>query len=225
MRTWDDAATVDSEEAASLDYSTNKAASDDINVDLSQLVDENSRGAWGANGLYDLKDVDIGGSGGVEGRDENSEEDDIIARAIGKTSIGHTPDSSVTADSSRTSKSHFGTLASLFSRITGSSRSLTKEDLEPVLAGVQEHLMQKNVAQEIATKICEGIQESLVGKRSSGYRGERVTCIPLSLHPNPRTLFQGSKTKFAMHSQMPLLAFLRPRLQQTSCYPFALSSV
>ena len=225
MRTWDDAALVDSEEAAGLDYSIHKAASDEINVNLSSLVDENSRGALGANGLYDLKDVDMGGSGDVEGRDENNEEDDIIARAISKTSIEHTPDSSVTAVSSRTSKSHFGTLASLFSRITGSSRSLTKEDLEPVLAGVQEHLMQKNVAQEIATKICEGIRESLVGKQLSGYRGESVTCILLILHPHPRTSFQGSKTKFAMHSQMPLLAFLRPRHQQTSCYPFALSSV
>jgi signal recognition particle receptor subunit alpha len=178
MRTWDESVTIDSEEAASLDYSAHKDAGDTNAPDLSQLVDERSRGARGDSGMYALKDVDMGVRGVGEGQ---GEEDDIIAQAINKTSIGQAADSPATADPSQPAKSRFGTLASLFSRITGSSRTLTKEELEPVLTGMQEHLMQKNVAQEIAAKICGSIGESLEGKQVSGYRGEWISLYSTSL--------------------------------------------
>ncbi|KAF8299286.1 P-loop containing nucleoside triphosphate hydrolase protein [Clavulina sp. PMI_390] len=139
MRTWDGSVAMDSDDAASLDYSTPMGAETmTSSVDLSQLVDESSRGVRGKDGLYDLKDLDMGAAAG----------EDVAP-----------------------STSRFGSLSSLFSKVTGGSRTLTKEDLEPVLAGMQEHLMQKNVAQEIAVKVCEGIGEALVGKRVSGYRG------------------------------------------------------
>lgn len=172
MRTWDDSTTIDSEEAASLDYSADKDAGGGNNPDLSQLIDERSRGARGESGMYALKDVDMGARGDGEGQDESNDEDDIIARAINKTSIGQVADSP--ADFNQPVKSRFGSLASLFSRITGSSRTLTQEELGPVLAGMQEHLMQKNVAQEIAVKICGSISKSLLGKQVNGYRGERA---------------------------------------------------
>lgn len=221
MRTWDDSAAVDSEEAASLDHSTHKDPSNGNDLDLSQFVDENSRGARGHNGLYALKDVDMGDGDDAERLDE-SDDDNIIARAINKTSIGRAAGPSTTADSSREAKSRFGTLASLFSRLTGSTRTITKEDLEPVLAGMQEHLMQKNVAQEIAVKICEGIGENLVEKRVSGYRGRWIQPhIMLPFNPRSRSLFQESKLKCETRYRMLSLAFLRPRRQRTSCYLFA----
>ncbi|KAJ7752715.1 hypothetical protein B0H14DRAFT_3512847 [Mycena olivaceomarginata] len=43
-------------------------------------------------------------------------------------------------------------LGSLFSRLTG-SKVLTEKDLKPVLEGMKQHLMQKNVAMDIADKI------------------------------------------------------------------------
>ena len=47
---------------------------------------------------------------------------------------------------------------------------LTEEDLKPVLEGMKQHLMKKNVAKEIAEKVCEGVGESLVGKKVGGFQ-------------------------------------------------------
>lgn len=63
-----------------------------------------------------------------------------------------------------------GTLGSLFSRLTG-SKTLTATDLAPVLDGMKQHLMKKNVAKEIAEKVVEGVGEDLVGRRITGWGG------------------------------------------------------
>lgn len=62
------------------------------------------------------------------------------------------------------------TLGSLFSRLTG-SKTLTVADLAPVLEGMKQHLMKKNVAKEIAEKVVEGVGEDLVGRRITGWGG------------------------------------------------------
>lgn len=181
MRTWDDSVPVDDDEAANLDYSSPPDASGAAGaiVDVTHLVDESSRGVRGKDGLYDLKDLDLGAPDDVDDDDDHAEEDDIIARAINGISIGRSTTTTSKTEPAVTSKSRFGSLSSLFARVTGSSRTLTKEDLEPVLSGMKDHLMQKNVAQEIAIKICEGIGESLVGKRVTGYRGNGIIIILL----------------------------------------------
>lgn len=161
-----------------LDYSSNKPG--DIagaapTPDLSNLVDENSRGTIGTDGLYEVKDLDFGGKVGGDEDDSDEEEDNVIARALSGTSFSRKPvnngtDANSTPAAGKTSR--FGLFSGLLSRITGGSKVLTKEDLDPVLAGMRDHLMQKNVAQEIATKVCEGLGEGLVGKQVSGFRGE-----------------------------------------------------
>mmetsp|Transcript_37765 Transcript_37765/g.89345 ORF Transcript_37765/g.89345 Transcript_37765/m.89345 type:complete len:591 (+) Transcript_37765:168-1940(+) len=54
--------------------------------------------------------------------------------------------------------------------ITG-SRALEKSDLEPVLAQFKELLINKNVASEIAEKLCSSVAVSLEGKTISGFNG------------------------------------------------------
>ena len=78
-----------------------------------------------------------------------------------------------------------GALGSLFARLTG-SKILTEADLKPVLEGMKQHLMKKNVAKEISEKVCEGVGESLVGKKVGGFQSEFSVpnMIPMrSLHP------------------------------------------
>jgi signal recognition particle receptor subunit alpha len=162
MRTWDDSFPgVD--DGVNLDYSSGKIPDAATAVDVSHLIDESSRGVVGNNGLYEVKDLDFG-------LIEEDEEEDIIARALSGTSLGR---SSASSQEAPRAFSRFSTLGNLFSRVTG-SMTITKQDLDPVLAGMMDHLMQKNVAKEIATKICEGIGESLVGKRVSGFRGAHL---------------------------------------------------
>ncbi|KAF9518308.1 hypothetical protein BS47DRAFT_1313499 [Hydnum rufescens UP504] len=166
MRTWDDSFPgVD--DGVNLDYSSGKVPDAATAVDVSHLIDESSRGVVGNNGLYEVKDLDFGL---IEEDEQREDEDDIIARALSGTSLGR---SSASSQEAPRAFSSFSTIGNLFSRVTG-SMTLTKQDLDPVLAGMMDHLMQKNVAKEIATKICEGIGESLVGKRVSGFRGVKM---------------------------------------------------
>ncbi|KAF0975541.1 hypothetical protein FDP41_005535 [Naegleria fowleri] len=53
---------------------------------------------------------------------------------------------------------------SFFSSLTN-GRTLTKEDLDPVMEEFKQSLMKKNVAQEIAVSICDSVSEGLVGKK------------------------------------------------------------
>lgn len=77
---------------------------------------------------------------------------------------------SAAATAASTPATKSSTLGSLFSRLTG-SKTLTVADLAPVLEGMKQHLMQKNVAKEIAEKVVEGVGEDLVGRRITGWGG------------------------------------------------------
>jgi signal recognition particle receptor subunit alpha len=136
---------------ASLDFSTDKPDSSingHLSHDLQALVDKASLGTRTRDGLYEVKDWDFGG--------KDDEANDAITRAL-KNEGAKQPSGSL------------GALSSLFSRLTG-SKILTEQDLKPVLEGMKQHLMKKNVAMEIADKVCEGVGESLVGKKVGGFQ-------------------------------------------------------
>ncbi|KAF8558467.1 P-loop containing nucleoside triphosphate hydrolase protein [Imleria badia] len=149
-RKWGDEAPNETD-MASLDFSVDKAdsgANGRSMFDLQSLVDEASLGTRTKDGMYEVKDWDF------SSRDE--ETNDVIARALG-------------SDASKQPASSLGSLGSLFARLTG-SKVLTEDDLKPVLEGMKQHLMKKNVAKEIADKVCEGVGESLVGKKVGGFQ-------------------------------------------------------
>lgn len=132
-----------------LDYSADKPI-DGVNGDVGNtedvqaLVDKSSLGSRNQDGLYEVKDWEFS-------RDHGT---DILADVIKPLD--------------KSSSSSFGTLGSLIARLTG-SKVLTEADLQPVLEGMKQHLMNKNVAKEIAEKVCEGVGESLVGKKVGGF--------------------------------------------------------
>jgi signal recognition particle GTPase len=154
-RKWGDE-TPSETDMASLDFSVDKAGSERPTPDLQSLVDEASLGTRTKDGMYEVKDWDFG--------PKDDETDDEIARALGP------------GTSSKPSASSLGSLGSLFARLTG-SKVLTEDDLQPVLEGMKQHLMKKNVAKEIADKVCEGVGESLVGKKVGGFQS---TCARVS---------------------------------------------
>jgi signal recognition particle receptor subunit alpha len=138
---------------ASLDFSADPAGgagSSGGSHDLQSLVDQASLGTRTRDGMYEVKDWEF-----------SKDEDSAIASALKPT------DAKATAASSGS----LGALGSLFSRLTG-SKVLTEQDLKPVLDGMKQHLMRKNVAMEIADKVCEGVGESLVGKKVGGFQSK-----------------------------------------------------
>lgn len=154
--------TPNESDMASLDFSLDKTDSGvngRLTLDLQNLVDGASLGTRNKDGLYELKDWDFGS--------KDDETDDVIARAL-------------RSDASKQSTSSLGSLSSLFARLMG-SKVLTEDDLKPVLEGMKQHLMKKNVAKEIADKVCEGVGESLVGKKVGGFQSMCVWMCGLSL--------------------------------------------
>jgi len=63
---------------------------------------------------------------------------------------------------------------SFFSGLTG-GQTLERADLEPVVAKFREHLHAKNVAFEIADKLCESVVAGLVGKKLGTFQGVTKT--------------------------------------------------
>ena len=53
------------------------------------------------------------------------------------------------------------------------SKTITKENVTPVLSQLKDHLVGKNVAADIAAKLCDSIALKLEGKVSTGARARR----------------------------------------------------
>ncbi|EKM82819.1 hypothetical protein AGABI1DRAFT_89509 [Agaricus bisporus var. burnettii JB137-S8] len=142
-RTWGDSHPTEQDMEA-LDYSADRPidGSGRVTEDVQTLVDQSSLGSRNRDGLYEVKDWEFS-------KDHN----DVLAKVIESK-----PDPS----------SSLGTFGSLIARLTG-SKVLTQADLKPILDGMEQHLMKKNVAKEIAEKICESVGENLVGRKVGGF--------------------------------------------------------
>ncbi|KAI0273799.1 P-loop containing nucleoside triphosphate hydrolase protein [Gloeopeniophorella convolvens] len=152
LRKWGNEAPSESE-MASLDFSSSKLSDLDgapAAGDVQALVDAASLGTRTKDGLYEVKDWEFA---------RDSSADDAIAKALLASS----------SKQDKPAQGSLGALGSLFARLTG-SKVLSEEDLKPVLEGMKQHLMKKNVAKEIAEKVCEGVGESLVGKKVGGFQ-------------------------------------------------------
>lgn len=161
LRKWGDAPPSESE-MASLDFSYEKLSDVDTRPasnDVQGLVDEASLGIRNKDGLYEVRDLEFA----------NAERaDDAVARALGAGSDGE----------NKPAQGSLGALGSLFARFTG-SKILSEDDLNPVLEGMKQHLMKKNVAKDISEKVCEGVGKSLVGKKVGGFQS---MFSPSSIH-------------------------------------------
>lgn len=144
----------------SLDFSLDKPGSRNVSdigpVDLSALVDKDSLGTRGQDGLYEVKDWEF-----AKKPTDDGDADDFVTRALAAQQKIQTQQEK--------SGSSLGALGSIFARLTG-SKTLNESDLKPVLDTMKQHLMKKNVAREIADKICEDVGEGLIGKKVGGFQ-------------------------------------------------------
>lgn len=154
QRKWGDEPVSESD-MASLDFSLDKDTGDHVSHDLQSLVDQASLGTRGTDGLYEVKDWEFS--------KKDSATDELIASVLNQPSSASTTAATTSAPSS------LGALGGLFARLTG-SKVLTEQDLKPVLEGMKQHLMKKNVAKDIADKVCEGVGEGMVGKKVGGWQ-------------------------------------------------------
>ena len=49
------------------------------------------------------------------------------------------------------------------------NKTLTKEDLEKPLKGIEDHLLKKNVALEAAVRLCQSVEHDLLGTKTGNF--------------------------------------------------------
>lgn len=126
---------------------------------LEGWVDEKSMGKVGQDGLYEVADALDGGEADEDDLEEDDEEDEQDnAKATSSSTGGFL--SGLTAKTGA---------SSLFSRLTGSGHALTTADLQPTLNAMQSHLQSKNVAADVAQRLCASVGRSLEGKTLSTF--------------------------------------------------------
>ncbi|PFH50054.1 hypothetical protein AMATHDRAFT_177726 [Amanita thiersii Skay4041] len=207
-RKWQDDPPSESEMEA-LDYSVHKpetSAGDTLpSQDIQSLVNQSSLGIRTRDGLYEVKDWEFG-------KDDQTSQ--VIAEALKKVA----DERAVTSTSGS-----MGTLGSLFARLTG-SKVLTEQDLRPVLEGMKQHLMNKNVAKDISEKVCEGVGESLVGKKVGGFQTTNAA-VRLALSNSLTQILTPKTSTDLLLSIRTKLSSPLPSTQQRSPYSIAFVGV
>ncbi|KAG6010448.1 hypothetical protein E4U21_006449 [Claviceps maximensis] len=61
-------------------------------------------------------------------------------------------------------------ISGLFRNVVG-GKTLTREDLDKAMKGMEEHLLRKNVAREAAIRLCEGVEKELIGVKTGSFEG------------------------------------------------------
>ena len=148
---------------ASLDFSYVDVSSPNVparTTDVAALVDQASLGTV-KDGIYEVKDWEFASTSELSSS--------ALTQALHQ---------------GKEEKTSLGLLGNVFARLTG-SKVLTQEDLKPVLEGMKQHLMKKNVAKEIADKVCEGVSEGLVGKKLGSFQ---CMCTTMTAPPAILTL-------------------------------------
>ncbi|CAH2320411.1 signal recognition particle receptor subunit alpha [Pelobates cultripes] len=130
-----------------LDYSKstiNGSSPEDVSVPEEDLAALRSRGGGMQGNLPDVE---------CESSSEEEEEEDE------RPSVKSSP----APLKSSAKKSSFGGMFGMLKGLVG-AKSLSLEDMEPVLEKMKDHLIAKNVAAEIAIQLCESVAKKLEGK-------------------------------------------------------------
>ncbi|SCZ93768.1 BZ3500_MvSof-1268-A1-R1_Chr6-3g08872 [Microbotryum saponariae] len=132
---------VSAADLAAYDYSSDAPSSGASTPLNKSLISSAALGKRTKSGLYEVADYATA--------HDSSDDDDEVAPTTTATS----------------------TLSAFFGRLSLQPKALSASDLTPALVSMREHLMSKNVAKDIADKVCESVGKSLEGKRVSGFGG------------------------------------------------------
>lgn len=147
-RKWDEFGAADEEDDTVLDYSTHSVEAEAPAASNVEAVDSSSWGKRTGKGEFVLKDLD-------------EEMNEIIAAANAKKESSQSAPSGLVG-------SGLGAIGGLFRNVVG-GKTLTKDDLAKPLKGMEDHLLKKNVAREAAVRLCESVEQDLVGVKTSSF--------------------------------------------------------
>ncbi|QSZ36682.1 hypothetical protein DSL72_006563 [Monilinia vaccinii-corymbosi] len=151
-RKWDAEGMVDEDSDTPLDYSApaNGATSgeDEGRPIAIEGVEQASWGSKTGKGQFVLKDLE-------------DEVHSILDSANSKKAESSTLSTGLVGSS-------FSAIGGLFRNVVG-GKTLTKEDLDKAMKGMEDHLLRKNVAREAAMRLCEGVERELIGVKTGSF--------------------------------------------------------
>lgn len=71
-------------------------------------------------------------------------------------------------------------IGGLFRNVVG-GKTLTKEDLDKAMKGMEDHLLKKNVAREAAIRLCEGVERELIGVKTGNFESKFAIFMSLTV--------------------------------------------
>ncbi|KAH7316490.1 signal recognition particle, alpha subunit, N-terminal-domain-containing protein [Stachybotrys elegans] len=157
-RKWDADGFADEDDDVQLDYSAQPNPTSDSEagtVGRSSAVDAVDASTWGSTskGKFVLKDL----GDEVHNILASAEAEKVEKAAAAQSgSKGGLLGSGVNA------------ISGLFRNVVG-GKTLTKEDLDKAMKGMEEHLLKKNVAREAAVRLCEGVEQELLGVKTGSF--------------------------------------------------------
>lgn len=158
-RRWDADGIADEDDGVALDYSAATPNENEVEDPLSrpalESIDASAHGVRTRKGEYVLKDFDVG--------DKNHA---ILQRSGDSTSQDSMKGGVV--------ESSLNAISGLFRNVVG-GKVLTKADLQKPMKGIEEHLLNKNIAREAAVRLCEGVERELIGVKTGSFESENPT--------------------------------------------------
>lgn len=156
-RVWGAEGYADEDTGEKLDYSVatpNDEAENPLS-DSVESVDASVHGARTAKGQYILKDLDDEVHSILQGVNEKKTESISSSGLVG---------------------SSLGAISGLFRNVIG-GKVLTKADLDKPMKGMEEHLLNKNVAREAALRLCEAVERELIGVKTGSFESASAFSI------------------------------------------------
>ncbi|KAL5047743.1 hypothetical protein BDW71DRAFT_34734 [Aspergillus fruticulosus] len=147
LRVWDADGLADEDDGRVLDYSA-PAEADDASAPAVEAVAQDSWGRRTGKGQFVLKDL-------------GDEVHSILENADNERTKFSAPSGLV--------GSGFSAIGGLLRNIVG-GKVLTEADLEKPLKAMEDHLLKKNVAREAAVRLCDGVKQELVGKKTGNFQ-------------------------------------------------------
>lgn len=168
-RRWNADGLADEDSDTPLDYSAPANASPTSNSEADggllpgnmEAVDQQSWGSKTKKGQFVLKDLD-------------DQVHSILAANSKKTDES-------TANSAGIVGSSISAIGGLFRNIVG-GKTLTKEDLDKAMKGMEDHLLKKNVAREAAIRLCEGVERELIGVKTGNFESKESCLLIMAIH-------------------------------------------
>jgi signal recognition particle receptor subunit alpha len=187
-RKWDADGLADEDSDTPLDYSApanDVTSGEDERPGALDEVDQDTWGSKTSKGQFVLKDLD-------------DQVNSILANANAKKAAP-------TADSTGILGSVTSTLGGFFTNMVG-GKTLTKEDLDKAMKGMEDHLLKKNVAREAAIRLCEGVERELIGVKTGNFE----SMWPAIASSSPANNYKGVQARIQIAMESSLRKILTP---------------